>query len=213
MSGWVKIHRQITEWEWYRDANTFRVFMHLLLSANYEDKRWRNIDVLRGQIITSRFDLAQALCLTERQVRTSLERLKMTGVISIKTTNQFSLISVKKYSLFQDTTNEDSQTKIQPATSKMSNERPTNDLPNVRPMTSRKSEKCLTNAQSATGKMSSERPTNDQPNVRPTTTTQEYNNNLKNKISSLHSDILSKSSDEQAPKKTFAELLKSKGIA
>ena len=144
MSGWVKIHRQITEWEWYRDANTFRVFMHLLLSANYEDKRWRNIDVLRGQIITSRFDLAQALCLTERQVRTSLERLKMTGVISIKTTNQFSLISVKKYSLFQDTTNEDSQTKIQPATSKMSNERPTNDLPNVRPMTSRKSEKCLT---------------------------------------------------------------------
>ena len=123
------------------------------------------------------------------------------------------MISVKKYSLFQDTTNEDSQTKIQPATSKMSNERPTNDLPNVRPMTSRKSEKCLTNVQSATGKMSSERPTNDQPNVRPTTTTQEYKNNLKNKISSLHSDILSKSSDEQAPKKTFAELLKSKGIA
>ena len=57
MSGWVKIHRQITEWEWYRDANTFRVFMHLLLSANYEDKRWRNIDVLRGQIITGRVEL------------------------------------------------------------------------------------------------------------------------------------------------------------
>ena len=196
MSGWVKIHRQITEWEWYRDANTFRVFMHLLLSANYEDKRWRNIDVLRGQIITSRVDLAQALCLTERQVRTSLERLKMTGVISIKTTNQYSLISIKKYSLFQDTTNEDSQTKIQPATSKMSNERPANDQPNVQPMTSRKSEKCL-----------------NQPKVRPTTTTQEYKNSLKNKISSLHSDILSKSSEEQAPKKTFAELLKSKGIA
>ena len=89
MSGWIKIHRQITEWEWYRDANTFRVFMHLLLSANYEDKRWRNIDVLRGQIITGRVELAQALCLSERQVRTSLEKLKMSGVISIKTTNQY----------------------------------------------------------------------------------------------------------------------------
>lgn len=54
MSGWIKLHRKITEWEWYSDANTFRVFMHLLLTANYEDKRWRNIDVKRGQIITGR---------------------------------------------------------------------------------------------------------------------------------------------------------------
>lgn len=179
MSGWVKIHRQITEWEWYRDANTFRVFMHLLLSANYEDKRWRNIDVLRGQIITGRVELAQALCLSERQVRTSLEKLKMSGVISIKTTNQYSLITVENYNLFQDTSNENVQPKVQPATSQ-------------------KSDKC---------------PTNDQPKVRPTTTTQEYKNSLKNKISSLHSDILSKSSEEQTQKKTFAELLKSKGIA
>ena len=33
MSGWIKLHRKITEWEWYSDANTFRVFMHLLLTA------------------------------------------------------------------------------------------------------------------------------------------------------------------------------------
>ena len=108
----------------------------------------------------------------------------MSGVISIKTTNQYSLITVENYSLFQDASNENVQPKVQPATSQKSD--------------SQKSDKC---------------PTNDQPKVRPTTTTQEYKNSLKNKISSLHSDILSKSFDEQAPKKTFAELLKSKGIA
>lgn len=97
---WVdfdKLHRKITEWEWYSDANTFRVFMHLLLTANYEDKRWRNIDVKRGQIITGRMELAQTLRLSERQIRTALDKLKMSGVITIKTTNQYSLITVENY--------------------------------------------------------------------------------------------------------------------
>lgn len=92
MSGWIKLHRKITEWEWYGDANTFRVFMHLLLTANYEDKQWRNIDVKRGQIITGRMELAQTLSLSERQIRTALDKLKMSGVIAIKATNQYSLI-------------------------------------------------------------------------------------------------------------------------
>ena len=102
MSGWIKLHRKITEWEWYSDANTFRVFMHLLLTANYEDKRWRNIDVKRGQIITGRMELAQTLRLSERQIRTALDKLKMSGVITIKTTNQYSLITVENYSCFQN---------------------------------------------------------------------------------------------------------------
>lgn len=111
MSGWIKLHRKITEWEWYGDANTFRVFMHLLLTANYEDKRWRNIDVKRGQIVTGRMELAQTLSLSERQIRTALDKLKMSGVIAIKTTNQYSLITVENYSCFQDFSTETSNPK------------------------------------------------------------------------------------------------------
>ena len=40
MSGWIKIHRQILEWEWYSDTNTFRVFLHLLLKANHKEKKY-----------------------------------------------------------------------------------------------------------------------------------------------------------------------------
>ena len=180
MSGLIKLHRKITEWEWYSDANTFRVFMHLLLTANYEDKRWRNIDVKRGQIITGRMELAQTLRLSERQIRTALDKLKMSGVITIKTTNQYSLITVENYSCFQDFSTE-----------------------NVQPK-----------AQQPTNQKSAESPINDQTRVRPMSTTQEEKN-LKTKISSLHSDILPKNSHEPviSKKMSFADLLKSKGIA
>jgi hypothetical protein len=39
MSGWIKIHRSILEWEWYEDTNTFRLFMHLILKANHKDRK------------------------------------------------------------------------------------------------------------------------------------------------------------------------------
>ena len=180
MSGWIKLHRKITEWEWYSDANTFRVFMHLLLTANYEDKRWRNIDVKRGQIITGRMELAQTLRLSERQIRTALDKLKMSGVITIKTTNQYSLITVENYSCFQNLSAENDQTK----------------------------------AKQPTNQKSAESPSNSQQRVRPVSTTQEKKN-LKTKISSLHSDILSKNSPKPviSKKMSFADLLKSKGIA
>lgn len=180
MSGWIKIHRQITEWEWYRDANTFRVFMHLLLTANYEDKRWRNIDVKRGQIITGRTELAQSLKLSERQIRTTLDKLKMSGVVTVKTTNQYSLITVENYGHFQHFSSED----VQPR-----GKQPTN-------------QKFV------------ESPSTDQWGGQLMATTQEKKN-LKNKISSLHSDILSKKSPKlvETKKTSFADLLKSKGIA
>ena len=180
MIAWIKLHRQITEWEWYSDANTFRVFMHLLLTANYEDKRWRNIDVKRGQIITGRMELAQTLRLSERQIRTALDKLKMSGVITIKTTNQYSLITVENYSCFQNLSAENDQPK----------------------------------AKQPTNQKSAESPSNSQQRVRPVSTTQE-DKNLKTKISSLHSDILSKSSQKPVTSKkmSFADLLKSKGIA
>lgn len=38
--GWICLHRKILKWEWYQDTNTFRVFIHLLLNANWEDTKY-----------------------------------------------------------------------------------------------------------------------------------------------------------------------------
>ena len=49
-NGWLKLHRKISEWEWYTDGNTFRLFLHLLLNANFEDKKWKGITIKKGEL-------------------------------------------------------------------------------------------------------------------------------------------------------------------
>lgn len=42
MEGWISLYRKILNWEWYSDANTFRLFIHLLLQANHEEKNGKD---------------------------------------------------------------------------------------------------------------------------------------------------------------------------
>ena len=100
-TGWIKIHRKLLEWDHYRNGNTLRLFLHLLLTANIEDKEWRGIKVKRGQLVTSVAKLAYELGLTVNQVRTSKITLQNTGEITIKTTNRYTLITVCKFDDYQ----------------------------------------------------------------------------------------------------------------
>lgn len=101
MSGWIKIHRQILDWEWYSDNNSFRVFMHLILIANHKEKRYKGIELKAGSVITSRDILAHQTGLTVRQVRTALNKLKMTNELTIKTNSQGTVIEVVNYKKYQ----------------------------------------------------------------------------------------------------------------
>ncbi len=105
--GFIKIHRQILDWNRYSDNNTFRLFMHLLLTANYEDKVWRGIEVNRGQLATSNQSLATSTNLSQQQIRTALRNLKATGEITIQTTNRYTLVNIENYNLYQDNPNKD----------------------------------------------------------------------------------------------------------
>ncbi len=99
--GFIKIHRSLTEWEWYTEPNTLRVFLHLLLMATHKQINWKGIELMPGQLITGRLKLAQDLKLTEQEIRTSLNRLKSTNEITIKTTNKFSIVTICKYCSYQ----------------------------------------------------------------------------------------------------------------
>jgi|TARA_R100001530_G_scaffold10633_1_gene10469 hypothetical protein len=101
MEGWIKIHRKLLDWEWLDDMKTFKLFMYLLLTVNYEDKKWQGVEVKAGQKITSVANLASATRLTSQNVRTSLNRLKSTNELTIKTTNRFTIITVCKWSEYQ----------------------------------------------------------------------------------------------------------------
>lgn len=101
MAGWIKLHREMLAWEWYQDANTMRVFLHLLLTANYEDKRYKGVLIKRGQCMTSIRKLAENLGLTVRHTRTALDHLKATGEVTMETTHKYSIITIANYERFQ----------------------------------------------------------------------------------------------------------------
>jgi len=110
MSGWVKLHRKITEWEWYTDMPCKVLFIHLLLTANIEEGKFMGQVIPKGSTATGLFSLAQQTGLSVQQVRTAINKLRATGEISIKSTNKFSVITINNYSGYQGPKTTEQQT-------------------------------------------------------------------------------------------------------
>ena len=89
------------DWEWYTDINTKVVFLHCLIKANWEDKRWRGVVIKRGQFYTSIENFAKETKISQQSVRTSFSKLKSTNEITIKSTNKGTMITVCKYDDYQ----------------------------------------------------------------------------------------------------------------
>lgn len=101
MEGFIQLHRSLLEWEWYDDTPTFKLFIHCLLKANYVEKKWRGIDIKRGQFITSLSNISHETGLTTKQVRNSIEKLVETGELGKQTTNRNTVITVLSYDKYQ----------------------------------------------------------------------------------------------------------------
>lgn len=110
MPGYIKIHRKITEWEWYRDINTTRLFVHLLLTVNFRDKKYKGRIVPRGSVSTTIARLSEETALTIKEVRTACEHLVSTGEISKITTNRETIIKVHNYDVYQTQDDDEGQT-------------------------------------------------------------------------------------------------------
>lgn len=127
MNGWIKIHRSLLDWEWYSDTNTTRLFLHLLLKANHKDKRWQGKVIKRGQLVTSTISLSKDTGLTRQQIRTSMDKLKLTSSITSKTTNKYTLLTIDKYDEFQKEENTDNQQDNQQPNQRTTIKQPTNN--------------------------------------------------------------------------------------
>lgn len=103
--GYIKLFRSMMSWEWYTDASTMRVFLHILLNANHCDKEYRGMTIRRGQWLTSYGKIAAALGLSKKQVRLSIDKLKRTQEVRTSRARDGAqcglLINVEKYSLYQ----------------------------------------------------------------------------------------------------------------
>ncbi|WP_304409718.1 hypothetical protein [Faecalibaculum rodentium] len=117
-SGWIKLHRKLTEWEWYTDVPTKTLFIHLLLTANSKPGKWRGIDVPAGAKITSREKLSKETGLSQQQIRTALNKLESTNEVTKSTTATYTLIKLTNYEKYQ-------------LSNQVSNQQATNEQPSI----------------------------------------------------------------------------------
>lgn len=125
--GWIKLHRQILDWEWYSDINCSRLFIHLLLTANAKDKTWKGIEVKRGQLITSLQNLSVETGLTLQQLRTAIKKLKSTQEITIKSTSKYTAVTVVNYEDYQDCGNDSNKVNNTESNNQATNEQQTSN--------------------------------------------------------------------------------------
>ena len=121
--GFIKLHRSILDWEWWEDNNTLKVFLYLLLNANWEDSRYRGYEIPRGSLVVGRKKMAEPLHLSEREIRTAISHLKSTNEVTTKATNKFTILTITNWEKYQGF---DSEVTTK-ATNKETNERPTRD--------------------------------------------------------------------------------------
>ena len=98
--GFIALHRSLLKWEWYTDENTKALFIHLLLTVNYEPKQWHGRTIQRGQRVASYSKLASETGLTIKKIRTALKHLQATGEVAHEPNSKYGLFTVNYICLF-----------------------------------------------------------------------------------------------------------------
>jgi hypothetical protein len=102
--GKVLFDRKILDWEWYTNVNTFRVFFHIVMNANFKAGRYEGKEIKRGQWMTSIKHIGEKLKLSDSQVKTALNHLKMTNTIATEGLSKNTIITVINYDDYQSLT-------------------------------------------------------------------------------------------------------------
>jgi hypothetical protein len=120
--GYVKVWRKIEDSGLMQAPNTLALFLHILFNATHKDRKLGTpggvIDLKRGQFVSGRIELAKVLKQSEQQVRTSLKKLENLKIITIQSTNKYSVYTIENYSKYQDEQPTDNQQNNQQVTSK-----------------------------------------------------------------------------------------------
>lgn len=131
--GWVSVHRSILDhpfWEAERFTKA-QAWIDLILNANHRDRqvmiRGQMITVERGQQIRSQLTLSKLWKWDRRTVNGFLSTLNREGMISAKSTQQTTVITICNYNEFQNLEENDAQQSTQQDTQRLHNRLHTNN--------------------------------------------------------------------------------------
>lgn len=126
-TGFITLHRKILDNPIWKNSQIVHLFLTLLLWANHEEKKTlfngKVETIKRGQLITGRLALAKKTGISPNTIKDHLSILQNLGIITKKSTNKFTLITIVKYSEYQDKKEKD--------TSKNTNQTPTRHQPDT----------------------------------------------------------------------------------
>ena len=120
-NGWVKFHRNVQNWEWYKTNNALQLFFHLVIEANHKEKKWMGQIIERGSFITSFQKLSEQTGISVRSIRTLLNKFTKSKEIDVITTNKNTKIVIKNYDKYQG----DDSKEIKPTPKKQNKKRNT----------------------------------------------------------------------------------------
>lgn len=103
---YIKVYYSLLDWEWYAEPNTFRVFLHLLLTANRKDKPYRGDVIKRGEVLASAEYIANKTGLSIQSVKTALKNLLKTREITKRKIGKTNVYSIVSYSRWQGANHE-----------------------------------------------------------------------------------------------------------
>lgn len=99
---YIKLSRKLLDWEWYGNINTCRLFVHMLLKANWKDGKFEGKVIPRGAFVSSIGNLAKETSLTNDEVRTALKHLISTKEVTKQSYSKYTVFTVNNYAEYQD---------------------------------------------------------------------------------------------------------------
>jgi len=100
-NGWIKLHRNLIDWEWWDDHNASRLLVYLLCKVNYEEKKWKGIVIPKGGLICSYETLSFGTGLSVKQVRTAMKKLEESEEVTRKRADKGQLVTLVKWDKMQ----------------------------------------------------------------------------------------------------------------
>ncbi|HFF7914645.1 TPA: DnaD domain protein [Staphylococcus aureus] len=108
MTGWISIDRSIQNHWLFKENRTFSKFeawIYLLMEANHSKAKVpignQIVTVERGQRLTSILTLSDLFNWSRFKVKTFLDLLESDGMLEVKTTSKYTLITIVNYDFYQ----------------------------------------------------------------------------------------------------------------
>lgn len=126
--GWVKMHRSLLDSRVYSDAESWRLYCYLLMSANHATGWMDGIEISPGSLVRSQQSIADALGWSREKVKRRLARLIEYGCITSRATNKYTILSICGWETCQSV-----DVSSRPADDPTSDQQTTSERPNQRP--------------------------------------------------------------------------------